>query len=94
MTIEGMITTVIIKETITVKMIIGGIVVTVTTVTIHPVKIEMIVALIEVINIMMIEGPMTRGKMKTIDHIIIDFRTIDEMIIEDLRHPDNFSIIP
>ena len=43
---------------------------------------------------MMIEGPMTRGKMKTIDHIIIDFRTIDEMIIEDLRHPDNFSIIP
>ena len=43
---------------------------------------------------MMIEGPTFKGEMKTIDPIIIDFRTIDEMIIEDLRHPDNFSIIP
>ena len=86
--------TMIIGEKMTNKMSIGGIVVTVTTVTIHPVKIEMIVALIEVINIMMIEGPTFKGEMKTIDPIIIDFRMIDGMITEDPRYPDNFSIIP
>ena len=55
-----------------------------------PDKIEMIVDLTEVIDIMMIEGPMTSKEMKTIDHLIVEFR----MTIEDPNQLNNFSTIP
>ena len=61
---------------------------------VHPIKIEMIVVVTEVIDIMMIENSMIRGEMKTINHIIIDFIMTYGMITEDPRHPDNFSITP
>ena len=72
--IDRMITTMITRENMTVKMIIGGIVVTIMIVTIHHTKIEMIVALIEVIDITMIDDHIITGEIKTIDHIIVDFR--------------------
>ena len=67
-------------------MSIKGIVGTVMIENIHPDKIEIIDNLIGVIDIMMREGPLTREEMKTIDHIIVDFRITKGMIIEELRH--------
>ena len=61
---------------------------------IHHDNIEIIDNLIGVMDIMMREGPMTREEMKKINHIIIDFKTTRGMITEDLKHPDNFSMIP
>ena len=56
---------------------------------IYPAKLEIINSLIELINIMMREGLMTKEEMRTIGHIIFAFKTTKE----DLRHLDNFSII-
>ena len=75
-------------------MSIKGIVGTVMIENIHPDKIEIIDNLIGVIDIMMREGSMTREEMKKISHIIVDFRMTSGMITKELRHPDNFSMIP
>mgnify|MGYP000618502846 CR=1 FL=1 len=72
------------------KRSIERIVKTIMTGNIHPDKIEMIDDLTGVIYIMLKEVPMTREEMKTIDHLIVEFR----MTIEDLNHLDNFSTIP
>ena len=61
MIIDKMFTTMITDGKMTIKMSTRGIVVMVTIVTIHHTKKQMIVILTEEIDIMLIEGPTTRG---------------------------------
>ena len=93
MTIEGMITTVIIKETITVKMIIGGIVVTHMSVITHLAMIKMIDDGTKTRDIRMTDDLTSNGGMMTIDNLIIDLVTNDEMTIDNLKPPGSFNII-
>ena len=93
MIIDEMIATMITNGKMTVKMIIGGIFVTIMNVTIHQSMTEMINALTKDINIMMIRNPMIKGEMMKINNLIADSMTTDGTILQDPRHLDNSNII-
>ena len=86
--IKGMIATMITGETMTIKWITRGIVVTNMTVTIHQSMIEMIDVHRKDIDI-----TMTSEGMMTIDKLIAASMMKDGTTIGDPRHLDNFNII-